>query len=145
MFIAPHCPKILRIILTTKWESLVHTTQQIAKNSQFVHIDPAKAVYHFNVICFKAGPLSGHFSQLVIASFFFFLKALEKNMKYDTTSVRMGSGDHLGDSKKRYLASSYLTNRHGHRQKRSLLGPQISAVFFTECQFQASTGSLRFK
>ena len=42
MFIAP---KILKIILATKLQRLVDISQQIAENTQFVHIDPVKAVY----------------------------------------------------------------------------------------------------
>ena len=42
MFIAP---KILKIILATKLQRLVDISQQIVENTQFVQIDPVRAVY----------------------------------------------------------------------------------------------------
>ena len=58
---------------------------------------------------FKAGPLE---AILVIfgrrALIFFLLESSWKNMKNDTTFVRMRSGDHLGDAKMSKKGTSLL-------------------------------------
>ena len=80
--------------------------------------------------------------------FFFLFESSWKNMKNDTTFVRMHSGNHLGDpkmSKKRHLAPSNLTffancDRHKrssqNERRRAGLQNFVSMFFFFDFCFK---------